>query len=170
MLDGFAKIFEDTQNFLPRLPEVLLSLLVGILVVQLLVWFLGRALKVIRLSAALIQILCSIASVILWVILISHILRLLGLSQVAITLSGSLLVLGLAIANGAHSLVSDVIAGLFLARDRDFGVGRHIKFGNVDGVVEAVDLRKTRVRTVKGTRLVIPNAVLDKEVYEVIKN
>jgi len=168
MLAGIAKLISDTQAFGTRLPEVLFAFIVGYIVVQVLVWSLARGLQLLRLPRALILIIQSLLAVILWIILFAHLLRMVGLSQVAITLSGSLFVIGLAIANGANTLVGDVISGLFLAKDPDFDIGFRIKSGDTEGVIESIDIRKTRIRTDKNTLYVLPNAVIDKERWEIL--
>ncbi len=168
MIDGIGKLINDTQNFLPHVPELVMALLIGFLLISILVWSLGRALGLLHLPRALILIVRSLLSVILWIILIADILRMAGLNQVAITLSGSLLVIGLAVANGANALVSDVISGLFLAKDPDFDVGFLIKAGEVEGTIESIDIRKIRIRTGKHTLVVVPNSVIDKERFEVL--
>ncbi len=165
---AFVQLFDNFTNALPRLPQVLVTFLIGYLCIIVIGWVMVASLKVARVPRALIAILKSLASIILWVILVAQLLRILGLSQIAITLSGSLLVIGLAIANGAQLLVSDVISGLFLARDPDFGIGYHIKVDDVDGIVEAIDIRRIRIRTKEGTLYIIPNSVLDKEKWHLI--
>ncbi len=168
MIDGISKLINDTQDFLPRIPELLVTLVAGYIIIALLIAGLTRGLRLFHLPKALIEILKSLTLVVLWIVLVSHLLRLLGLSQVAVTLSGSLLVIGLAIANGAQAMVSDVISGLFLAKDPDFNIGYTIKVGETEGVIEAIDIRKTRVRGKDDTLFVLPNAQIDKEHWQVV--
>lgn len=163
MYSGFERLLIDIQHFFPRIPELIFSLIVGILVVMVVLALLSHGLRLMRFPKALTSIIYSLASVVLWVILVAHLLRTLGLSQVAITLSGSLLVIGLAVANGAHALVADMISGLFLAKDPDFDIGYKIKSGEIEGEVESIDIRKTRIRQKNGTLVMIPNSVIDKE-------
>lgn len=53
---------------------------------------------------------------------------------------------GVALAFGAQSLVRDYISGLFLILEDQYGVGDYIDTGPVQGTVEEVGLRVTRLR------------------------
>ncbi len=168
MYEGFARLASDIVGFLPRLPEVAFSFLIGYLVLSIILTLFSHALSASHVHKALITILRSLLSVVLWVILTAHILRGLGLSQIAVTISGSLLVIGLAIANGAQSTVADIISGLFLAKDPDFDIGYLVKSGETEGIIESIDIRKTRIRTRDGILHVVPNSLIDKERWQVL--
>ena len=71
-------------------------------------------------------------------------------------------------ANGANFLVSDILSGWYLARDPDFMIGEKIKFGDIEGRVEHIDLRKVRVRDKTGHLHIIPNSILDKAQFCVL--
>jgi len=166
---GFQNLLSDITNFLPRIPEVVFSFLIGYLIITISIQLFTHTLRIADVHKALIAILKSLVSIVLWIVLSAHLLRNLGLSQIAVTLSGSLIIIGLAIANGAQSTVADVIAGLFLARDPDFDIGFRVKSGETEGVIESIDIRKTRIRTANDTLHVVPNSLIDKERWQVIE-
>lgn len=58
---------------------------------------------------------------------------------------------------GARPLISDVLAGIGLIFEDTFAVGEKIEILNVEGVVEAVNLRTTWLRAPTGELYVIPN-------------
>jgi moderate conductance mechanosensitive channel len=60
-------------------------------------------------------------------------------------------VVGVALGLGAQSLVRDVVAGMFMIIEDQYGVGDVIDVGSASGSVEAVGLRVTRLRDVNGT-------------------
>lgn len=64
---------------------------------------------------------------------------------------------GLAIGFGAQSLVKDVITGLFVLAEDQYGVGDTITLGSVTGTVEDMSLRVTRLRSLDGTVWFVPN-------------
>ena len=66
-------------------------------------------------------------------------------------------VIGLAIGFGAQDLVKDVISGIFMLLEDQYGVGDVIDVGEAIGVVEGIGLRSTRVRDVTGTLWHVPN-------------
>lgn len=64
---------------------------------------------------------------------------------------------GVALGFGAQSLVKDLIAGLFMLLEDQYGVGDTVDLGEATGVVEAVGLRITTVRDVRGVLWYIRN-------------
>lgn len=71
---------------------------------------------------------------------------------------GSVSVLGLALGLAAQDTVSNLFGAVAVFMDRPFKVGDRIKVGSdVDGVVEEMGLRATRVRTLDGFLVTVPN-------------
>lgn len=66
-------------------------------------------------------------------------------------------VIGLAVGFGAQSLVSDVIAGIFMLAEDQYGVGDWVDVGTASGTVEEVGLRTTQLRDVDGVLWFIRN-------------
>jgi small conductance mechanosensitive channel len=66
-------------------------------------------------------------------------------------------VLGIAIGFGSQTLVRDFLSGIFMLVEDQFGVGDVINVGEASGVVEALSLRTTRLRSVDGTLWHVPN-------------
>lgn len=69
---------------------------------------------------------------------------------------------GLALGFGAQSLVKDVITGLFIVMEDQYGVGDVVTLGESSGTVEDVTLRVTRVRAVDGTVWFVPNGEIKR--------
>jgi small conductance mechanosensitive channel len=65
--------------------------------------------------------------------------------------------LGAGIGFGAQSLVKDLISGLFIVFEDQFGVGDSVNLGEISGTVEAVGLRVTQVRDVDGVLWYVRN-------------
>lgn len=86
------------------------------------------------------------------------ILREIGIDIRALLVSAG--VVGVAIGLGAQSLIKDVITGFFLLFEGLIAVGDVIEIGNTIGTVEAIGLRVTQVRTLKGAVRVVPNGEL----------
>jgi small conductance mechanosensitive channel len=72
-------------------------------------------------------------------------------------------VVGVALGLGAQRLVQDVLAGVFVIAERQYGFGDVIRVSSlgsevgVSGTVEEVTLRITRLRTLSGEVVIIPN-------------
>jgi MscS family membrane protein len=69
---------------------------------------------------------------------------------------------GLALALAAQDTVSNFFGSLMVILDRPFQVGDWIKTGDVEGTVEEVGFRSTRVRTFYNSLITLPNANLIK--------
>ena len=64
---------------------------------------------------------------------------------------------GVALGFGAQSLVKDLIAGLFMLLEDQYGVGDSVDLGDASGVVETVGLRITTVRDARGVLWYVRN-------------
>lgn len=73
------------------------------------------------------------------------------------SLLASLGVAGLSIGFAARDALSNIISGIFIFWDRPFVIGDLIEVGSSYGRVERITLRSTRVVTVDGKMLAIPN-------------
>ncbi len=165
ILNAFAKPIE---KILPNLPGAVLTLVVGFIVIQILLVIFALILRTLRTTRALEQILYSSVSVILWAGVIALTLQSLGLSQVATAIAGSFAIIGIGLASGANKLVSDVVAGLFLAKNRHFKIGQKIKIDIAEGQIHSLDTRKVRVLGKDGSLFVIPNSKFDDLIWQVL--
>jgi len=66
-------------------------------------------------------------------------------------------IVGVALGFGAQSLVKDLIAGLFMLLEDQYGVGDSVDLGDASGVVETVGLRVTTVRDPRGVLWYVRN-------------
>lgn len=69
---------------------------------------------------------------------------------------------GLALGFGAQNLVKDVITGFFILFEEQFGVGNYVEIDGVEGIVEEMALRVTKVRDFSGDLHIIPNGEISK--------
>ncbi|MGD9734652.1 MAG: mechanosensitive ion channel family protein [Solirubrobacterales bacterium] len=105
---------------------------------------------------ALTGMLRSLATFIVWTIAAFMVLGAVGI-DLAPLLAGAG-VIGVALGFGSQSLVRDFLSGTFILVEDQFGVGDIIDVsGEVSGVVEAVTLRTTRLRSVDGVVWHVPN-------------
>jgi small-conductance mechanosensitive channel len=78
------------------------------------------------------------------------------------TLLGAAGIAGVAIAFATQTTLSNMISGIFLIWEKPFGVEDVIKIGDTTGVVLAIDLLSTKLRTFDNTLVRIPNENLLK--------
>jgi len=64
---------------------------------------------------------------------------------------------GAGIGFGAQSLIKDLISGLFIVAEDQYGVGDSVNLGEISGAVESVGLRVTQVRDVDGVLWYVRN-------------
>jgi len=69
-------------------------------------------------------------------------------------------VVGIAIGLGAQSLVRDVLGGLFILAENQYGRGDVVQLAGTSGVVEDVNLRRTLLRDLDGTVHCIPHSAV----------
>ena len=67
---------------------------------------------------------------------------------------------GLAVALALQDTLSNFFGSIFIFLDRPFSVGDWIKIGDVEGTVEQVGFRSTRIRTWPATLVSIPNKTM----------
>ncbi|XVH30422.1 mechanosensitive ion channel family protein [Haloferacaceae archaeon DSL9] len=79
----------------------------------------------------------------------------------ALTRSGVFVgALTLAIGIAGRDVIGNVVSGLFLVADRNFNVGDWVRWGDSEGVVEAVSFRVTRIRSPDNESITVPNTEL----------
>ena len=106
------------------------------------------------------SVLRSTLNAAVFIVAIVMVLSELGLNIAPIVASAS--VLGLAIGLGAQSIVKDMVSGLFLLLEDQFGVGDSITANDVSGRVESVGLRVTMLRDEAGVLWYIRNGDIAK--------
>lgn len=104
------------------------------------------------------QIISRMLKVLIWPFAIMSIVAQLGV-EVAPLIAGAGII-GLAIGFGAQTLVKDMIAGLFIVIENQYGVGDVVDLDGTSGTVEEITLRKTRLRDAAGVVHHVPNGTI----------
>lgn len=108
---------------------------------------------------SLVQVLSYVAVGILYVVVGIQILLRFGVNLV--TLVAPTTVLGAALGFGAQRIVQDFLAGFFALAEKQYGYGDIVELttstGTAAGTVEDVTLRVTRLRTLDGEAVIVPN-------------
>ena len=119
----------------------------------------GAALSLLRVGRRLVDIL------VLFVALLS-VLRHFGVNVTPV-LAG-LGVGGIAIALAAQKTLENVIAGASLIFDQAVRVGDYLKVGEIEGTVDHIGLRSTRIRTLNRSIVSVPNGQIANMVLETL--
>lgn len=112
---------------------------------------------------ALGSLIKSILTVIICVIVVIMVLSILGFN-IATLLAGTSIV-GLALAFGLQSVIKDLVSGVFMLAEDQFGVGDVVDMlpgTSGGGTVESVGLRVTRLRLEDGTATYIRNGEITR--------
>jgi MscS family membrane protein len=73
---------------------------------------------------------------------------------------------GLALAMAAKDTVANFFGGFTIFTDKPFILGDRIKVAGYDGIVQEVGLRSTRIKTLAGTILTVPNMKFTDNIVE----
>lgn len=73
---------------------------------------------------------------------------------------------GLALALAAQDTVKNIFGGVMILLDKPFTITDRIKMDGFDGFVEEVGIRSTRIRTLEGRIVTIPNAHFSESAVE----
>ncbi len=106
-------------------------------------------------AATIAEVLASLLRAIVWFVAVLIVLDQLGVNLAPLLAGAG--IAGIAVGFGAQSLVKDVISGLFILVEDQYGVGDVVDLGDTAGTVEDVNLRVTRLRAVDGRVWFVPN-------------
>ncbi len=73
---------------------------------------------------------------------------------------------GLAVALAAQETLGNVFGGVTVLTDKPFSLGDRIKVSGNDGFVKEIGMRSSKITTLDGSELIIPNGILGKEIIE----
>ena len=109
-------------------------------------------------GATTTSILCFIAQVALWSIVVLMLLDNLGFDVT--TLVASLGIGGVAVALAAQNILGDMFASIAIALDQPVVIGDFIVVGELTGTVERIGLKTTHLRSLSGETIVLSNSDL----------
>ncbi|MGA7826415.1 MAG: mechanosensitive ion channel family protein [Geobacteraceae bacterium] len=96
----------------------------------------------------------------IFVIFLAVIMTIQNLGYSISGLLASLGIGGLAVALAAKDTLSNIFGSLMILLDRPFHVGDWIKAADLEGIVEEVGFRSTKIRTFAKTQITVPNNVI----------
>ncbi|MGD0095313.1 MAG: mechanosensitive ion channel family protein [Terracidiphilus sp.] len=164
LIDGWAADAEGfTRN---RLPHLVIVALIGFVLSRLLRVTTARMIRIAEQHAAgpgrvsQVRTLAGVTRT-TGLAIIGAIVGLQFLAAVGINLAPLLAsagVAGIALGLAAQNIVRDMLNGVLILIEGQFGVGDTVRVAGMAGTVEAMTLRKTTVRDADGTLYVIPNS------------
>jgi len=117
------------------------------------------------LDQSFVHMMRMIAKIAVIVIGIIYLLRAVSGKPLSALLAG-LGIGGLAVALAAQDTLKNFFGSLMIMLDKPFTIGQRITFGGCDGTVEEIGFRSTRVRTLTGHLVTVPNEKVASESVE----
>jgi MscS family membrane protein len=118
-----------------------------------------------RERAQLLPLLRDVIKIILWTIGFFWMLGVVFHVNIPALITG-LGIGGVALALAAKESIENLFASFTILADKPFTVGHTVKLGALEGTVERIGFRSTRLRTADGSLLIIPNKKLIDESLE----
>ncbi|WP_313755907.1 mechanosensitive ion channel family protein [Tissierella sp.] len=162
--DDYLKNNNGELNFLGKLLKILLIVITIKVIISLTNKLIDRTLKHKkgmnffvnnRRATTIGEVLKKIVKYILYFIGIVMILDMFNINTTSILATAG--IGGLAIGFGAQSLVKDIITGFFILFEDQYAVGDYVKIESLEGTVEELGLRVTKLRDFSGDLHIIPN-------------
>lgn len=73
---------------------------------------------------------------------------------------------GLAFALAAQDTVKNFFGGIMIFADKPFSIGDRIQIGAIDGIVKEIGIRSTRIETLAGRIVTVPNSMFSDDAVE----
>jgi small conductance mechanosensitive channel len=146
-------ILASTSNFLTALVILVLSIYLAKWVSNLL----ERALKRKRASPGVISLLSQIVR---WFIISFGVISALQRFFNVTSFLAGLGILGFTVGFALQNIMQNFAAGVILLIQRPFNVGDTITTTNYTGMIQAIDLRTTEMKTLDGRIVILPNATI----------
>lgn len=112
----------------------------------------------------LLPVVEKLVAIIIWSFGVIYILDYLDVNVTA--LLAGISIGGLALALAAQDTVKNFFGSIMIFLDRPFQIGDWIHFKGVDGTVEEVGIRSTRIRTFSNSLTYVPNAMLADSIVD----
>ncbi|MCG5511444.1 mechanosensitive ion channel family protein [Ectothiorhodospira lacustris] len=164
--DPAFQVLNDLARGLVRsLPLIVVA--VGVIVIswilaRLTVFVLRRRLLARPLSQLLREVLARAAGMLVMLAGLYLVLRIAGLTQLALTVVGGTGLIGLVLGIAFRDITENFLASLFLSLQQPFREGDLVEVANVTGYVQRLTSRTTVLMTLDGNQVQVPNSTVFK--------
>jgi MscS family membrane protein len=140
-----------------KLMTILIFTVIGLRVVDVIMAYVGRATQKTesKMDEQLVPLLTRALHAVIFIIAIFSILNLFKVNVTA--LIAGISIGGLAIALAAQDTIKNLFGSFTIFFDKPFQIGDAVSFAGVDGSVEEVGFRSTRIRTFENSLVSVPN-------------
>ena len=159
---GLNSLWRDSIAFLPFIAFGFFILIIFSIAARLAAWA-ARAALLTQLSSPLLRdVIARVIGILVFLLGIYIVLRISGLTRLALTVVGGTGILGLVIGIAFRDITENFLASIFLSMRRPFLVGDLVEIVGVLGYVQSLTTRSTVLMTLNGNRVEIPNSVVYK--------
>jgi small-conductance mechanosensitive channel len=107
-------------------------------------------------AASTVNVLMFVGQLLIWAVFVLLALDNLGVNITALV--AGLGVGGIAIALAVQTILGDVFGSLSIAFDKPFVVGDTLRIDDIEGTVEHIGIKSTRLRSITGEQVILANA------------
>lgn len=153
------------RGFIRMLPLIVVAVVVitlSWLLARLTVYILRRGLLGRSLSRLLREVLARTGGILVMLAGLYLVLRIAGLTQLALTVVGGTGLIGLVLGIAFRDITENFLASLFLSLHQPFREGDLIEVANVTGYVQRLTSRTTVLMTLDGNQVQVPNSTVFK--------
>lgn len=162
--DGLRTLWDDALRALPLLMLGLVILVLAALAASIATRGARRVLAA-RVDSRLLRGLLSRgAGVMVFIAGLYIVLRISGLTQLALTVVGGTGLIGLAVGIAFRDITENYLASIFLSVQRPFRTGDLVEINEVVGYVRQLNVRTTVVMTLNGSTSQLPNSTVYRSV------
>lgn len=112
----------------------------------------------------ILPIVRGLSRILVWSIGILFLLSNLGINVTSLV--AGMGIGGLAIAFAIKDMLAHFFGGVTVLTDKPFKIGQRIRVAGSDGIVKEIGIRSTKITTLDGTELIIPNGTIADSVVE----
>lgn len=153
----FAKLGSSILGVLPTILLALVVLFVGLILTKVCVKLMSKGLSKTKLELTVVKFTTQIAKIVLYVLLITVVLSILGIPATSIiTVIGTA---GVAIGLALQNSLSNVAGGFLLMLTKPFKIGDYIITNGVEGTVSQISILHTRLDSFTNQAIFIPNGL-----------
>lgn len=164
-LSFLESMVQTNLVYVKKIPTAIIVFGIAYLVLRVLKSAIDGAMKRARLDPTLRSLVTSAVNFFGWILILAAVLNVMDLGQLSLALGGSIALIAMALATGLNNVTQDLLSGIFLLGDPDFGAGKLVRAAGVEGRVVQLSVRKTKIIDKDGNLHTIPNRNVDGGTY-----
>lgn len=162
MLQVLSDLARGSVRLLPLILVAMVIIAISWILARLMMRLLRRRLLARSGSQLLHEVMARAGGILIIFVGLYLVLRIAGLTQLALTLVGGTGLLGLVLGIAFRDITENFLASLFLSLQQPFRVGDLVEVASVTGYVQRLTSRTTVLMTLDGNQVQVPNSTVFK--------